>query len=214
MSWRTKLLAGLLFWIMVVPSAYADEGKMTHIVFRIVDPQIPEGSFALAPKEMWRIGTRYLRMEEAPDPDRGIHGLVVIDEPHIFMINRIDNQGMHILDPGPTYNVYMPLFPFPKSSDIFKLEFGREWEFFSQRQARQMPNVKSGDKRYKSYMLEIDGATLMLFTDATSNRPAQVAVESENATYAIRYDTYETGLEPDMNLFKVPAGVNIREAAK
>lgn len=214
MNWRAKILMGLLFWIMVIPLAQADNAKMTHIVFRIVDPSVPEGHFGLAPKEMWRVGTRYMRMEEVPDPERGIHGLIIVDEPHIFMINRYNNQGMHILDPGPTYNVHMPLFPFPKMSDISKLEFGGEWEFFSQRHARQMPNVKAGDHRYKSYMLEIDGASLILFTDETSNQPVQLALESDDAAYAIRYDTYETGLEPDMNLFKVPAGVKINEAEK
>jgi len=214
MNWRAKILMGLLFWIMVIPLAQADNAKMTHIVFRIVDPSIPEGHFGLAPKEMWRVGTRYMRMEEVPNPERGIHGLIIVDEPHIFMINSYDNRGTHILDPDPTFKVHMPIFPFPQASDISKLEFGGEWEFFSQRHARQMPNVKAGDHRYKSYMLEIDGASLILFTDETSNQPVQLALESDDAAYAIRYDTYETGLEPDMNLFKVPAGVKINEAEK
>ncbi len=214
MNWRAKIILGLLFWIMVVPPAQADNAKMTHIVFRIVDPQVPEGSFALVPREMWRLGTRYLRLEEAPDPGRGIHALIIVDQPHTFMINRYSNQGMHILDPGPTYNVHMPLFPFPKSSEISKLEFGGEWEFFVQRNARQMPNVNAGGSRYTTYMLEIDGAILVLFADETSGQPVQLALQSDNASYVIRYDTYESGLEPDMNLFKIPAGVKISEAEK
>ena len=212
MNWRAKIILGLLFWIMVAPPAQADNAKMTHIVFRIVDPQVPEGSFALVPREMWRLGTRYLRLEEAPDPGRGIHALIIVDQPHTFMINRYSNQGMHILDPGPTYNVHMPLFPFPNSSEISKLEFGGEWEFFAQRNARQMPNVNAGGSRYTTYMLEIDGAILVLFADETSGQPVQLALQSGNASYVIRYDTYEAGLEPDMNLFKIPAGVKISEA--
>ena len=212
MKRKIQFVTALLFWAWIVPAAWAGDSKMIHIVFRIVDPLVPVGHFALAPKEMWRLGSRYMRLEEAPDPDRGIHGLVIVDEPHIFIINRTNNQGMHILDPGPTFNVHMPIFPFPESSDIYKLEFGHEWEFFEQRKARSMPNVKDGDKRYKSYLLEIDGARLILFVDEATGQPAQLSLQAEKAAYVIHYETHETGLEPDMNLFKVPAGVKISEA--
>ncbi len=214
MKRKIQLLAALLFWTLIVSTVYAGDSKMTHIIFRIVDPNTPEGHFALAPKEMWRMGSRYMRMEEPPDPDRGVHGLIIVDEPHIFMINRYNNQGQHIVDPGPTFNVHMPIFPFPQDSDIYKLEFGHEWEFFKQRQAQSMPNVKDGDKRYKSYLLEIDGARLILFVDEATGQPAQLSLEAEKAAYVLHYDMYESGLEPDMNLFKVPAGVKISEAEK
>ena len=203
-----------MFWALIVPAAWADNSKMTHIVFRIVDPNTPEGHFALAPKELWRLGSRYMRMEEPPDPDRGIHGLVIVDEPNVFLINRYNNRGQHIVDPGPTFEVHMPIFPFPQDSEISKLEFGHEWEFFSQRKAQKMPNVKDGDKRYKSYLLEIEGVSLILFTDEATGQPAQLSLQSEKAAYMIRYETYETGLEPDMNLFKVPVGVKIFETEK
>lgn len=212
MKGRIQFLAVLLLCLTVVRFAMADNSKMTHIVFRMADPQIQEGTFPAMPRELWRVGTRYVRMEEPPDPDRGIHGLIIVDEPHAFMINRYNNQGVHFVDPGPTFNVHVPIFPFSDSSDISKLEFGHEWEFFLQRNARSMPNVKAEGERYKSYMLEIDGAGLLLFTDETTGHPVQLSLRSGEATYVVHYETYQAGLEPDMNLFKVPAGVVITEA--
>lgn len=214
MKIKIYFLAGVFFWALIVSAAHADNAKMTHIVFRFVDPQVPEGHLARAPKEMWRIGLRYLRFEGPPDSDRGIHSLVIVDEPNVFMINRYNNQGQHIVDPGPTFEVHMPVFQFPESSEIHKLEFGREWEFFEQKKAQSMPNVKDGDKRYKSYLLEIDGTTLILFVDEATGQPAQLSLESGDAAYVVHYDLYESGLEPDMNLFKVPMGVKISEAEK
>jgi len=209
---RIYFLTALLFWAWIVPAAWADNGTMTHIVFRMVDPNIPEGHFAMAPKEIWRIDLQYMRMEEVPDPDRGIHGLVIVDEPNAFMINRYNNQGQHMVDPGPTFEVHMPIFPFRQSSETSKLEFGHELEFFSQRKAKKMPNVKAKGKRYKSYMLEIDGARLILFVDEVTGKPTQLSLKSGKDDYSVHYDIYESGLEPDMTLFKVPAGVKISEA--
>lgn len=205
---------GLLFWMTGAVPALADDSKMTHLVFRFADPDVAENHFALKPRKMWRLGTRYFRMEEPPDPERGIHGLVIIDEPHAFMINRYNNRGMHMIDPGPTFIVHSPIFQYPKESEISKLEFGREVEFFERHNAQPMPDVNRQGKRYRARLLEIDEATLILFTDETSGHPALLTLESQTDAYQVHYETYETGLEPDMGLFKVPAGVKISEAGE
>lgn len=214
MTWRKKFLMALVCWMLFVPLAHADDSKVTHIVFRFLDPEVPEGHFALAPREMWRLGTRYLRMEEPPDPEKGVHILIIVDEPNSFLINRTNQRGIHMVDPGPTFNVHMPIFQFPRTSELSKLEFGRELEFFETRKAQAMPNVNDGGTRYKAYQLEIEGALLILFTHKASGLPAQLSLESKQSSYWVQYEVYETGLEPDMNLFAVPAGTKISEAEK
>jgi len=219
MKVQIQLLAILLFWVLAIPSVQADNSKMTHIVFQFEDSDIPEGHFALAPKEMWRLGNRYLRMEEAPDPKHGIHGLVIADEPHIYIINRYNNQAQHIVDPGPTFEIHMPIFPsrpkkgeMNREKEISKLEFGNELEFFKQRKSRRMPNVLMKGKNYNAFMLTIDGADLFLFTDKTSGQPVQLTIQSEKESFVVHYEIYESGLKPDMELFKVPEGLKIIEA--
>lgn len=211
MKRKLKLGIGLLFWIMMAGPAWADDAKMTHLVFRFVDPNVAADHFALAPREMWRLGTRYLRMEEPPDREKGLHGLVIIDEPHAYIINRTDNRGVHMVDPGPTFNVHMPIFPYPDTSEIHQLEFGREVEFFESHNAQPMPNVKAEGQRYQARLLEIDDATLILFTHEATGQPAQLTLESKMDSYRVHYETYETGLEPDMGQFRVPAGVMISD---
>jgi hypothetical protein len=212
MRGQIRFLAVLLFWAFTVPLAQADDSKMTHIVFQIVDSTLPEDHFALTPREMWRVGTQYLRIEEAPDPKRKIHGLVIVDEPDIHIINRYYNKSQHIVDPGPTFEMHMPVFPSHLPKEISKLEFGNELEFFQLRNARTMPSVKMNGKNHKTSMLKIDGADLVLITEEASGKPVQISVEFGKESFATHYKTYETGLEIDMNLFKVPEGVKIIEA--
>ncbi len=212
MKGRLPFLGALLFWIWMAPWALAAEATMTHLIFRIADPNIPKEHFILKPKEVWRVGKQYLRLEELPDPQRRIHGLVIADQPDIYIINRYDNRGQHIKDPGPTHEMHLPVFPPDLPKEISGLEFGREREFFKEKNAKSMPRVNVDGKRYHSSRLEIEGVTLILFTGETTGMPAQISAETGKQTYTIQYDTYEVGLKPDMNLFKVPEGVTITEA--
>src|SRR4026208_291228 len=53
---------------------------MTKLTVRLQSPDIPEESFAVKPKTMYRAGNGYCRIEELPDPEQGIHGLMIITE--------------------------------------------------------------------------------------------------------------------------------------
>jgi hypothetical protein len=77
-------------------------GTMTKLVVRLQSPDVPEASFAAQPKTMYRAGTRYCRIEELPDTEHGIQGLVVINEPDIWLVNLLAKTAQHQLDPGPT----------------------------------------------------------------------------------------------------------------
>lgn len=60
---------------------------MTKLTVRLQSPDIPEESFAAKPKTMYRTGNGYCRTEELPDPEQGIHGLMIINEPDVWMVN-------------------------------------------------------------------------------------------------------------------------------
>jgi len=65
---------------------------------------IPEASFAAKPKTMSRAGNGYCRTEELMDRDQGIHGLMIINEPDVWMVNLLGEDSATLRDPGPTFN--------------------------------------------------------------------------------------------------------------
>lgn len=107
----------VVFSSLLVPSAVSQETPktMTKISIRGVEPAPNPESFEAQPKIFWRAGTRYARIAESSDPQKRIHGLVIIKEPDIWMINLFDNSGRHMIDPGPSLNVHIPVFPRPEA---------------------------------------------------------------------------------------------------
>jgi hypothetical protein len=104
---------------------------MTKVEVFLEGPDIPAGSFATKPKVMYRAGTRYCRTEEAPDPENGIHGLAIVNEPDYWMVNLLKKTAQHAVDPGPTFNCHLPIFPDTEKD----LEFGFELEYFKKKGA-------------------------------------------------------------------------------
>src|SRR5260370_32539241 len=102
------------FWIYLLSAVALGQSSppetMTKLVVRLESPDIPSTSFAAQPKTMYRAGTRYCRIEEWPDIANNIHGLIVINEPDVWLVNRLDKTARHQVDPGPTFNCPMPIF--------------------------------------------------------------------------------------------------------
>ena len=66
---------------------------MTMLTVKLESPEVPKESFAAQAKRMYRAGSRYCRIEENPDLEHGIHGLVIINEPDTWMVNLLDKTG-------------------------------------------------------------------------------------------------------------------------
>ena len=100
--------------VIYVLSAFAFGGQyprtMIKLAVRLQSPEVPGDSFAAKPKIMYRAGTRYCRTEEVPDPEHGIHGLMIFNEPDVWMVNLLGKTTQHYVDPGPTFNCRMPIF--------------------------------------------------------------------------------------------------------
>ena len=96
---KTALL-GMVCLCLAVGSAHGQltSNRMMKVVTRDTAPNTPSGSFPSKPKTLYRMGETYGRLEEMPDSDQGIHGLIVVAEPKVWMINLWDKTGRLILD--------------------------------------------------------------------------------------------------------------------
>jgi hypothetical protein len=75
----------------------AAPATMTKLMVKLESPEIPKDSFAAEAKRMYRAGSRYCRIEENPDLEHGIHGLLIMNEPDVWMINRLAKTARHMV---------------------------------------------------------------------------------------------------------------------
>ncbi len=192
---------------------------MTKLVVRLQSPDVPEASFAAQPKTMYRAGTRYCRIEELPDTEHGIHGLVVINEPDTWLVNLLAKTAQHQLDPGPTFNCRLPVFVAGEDvksaadtrSQLMGLEFGRELAYFEEKGSTSGPGPALQGKATKAYTVGIGDSQLILFTTGTPERPVAVTKQQGSKREVYWYGTYEE-VPFDPKLFAKPEGVKIEDA--
>jgi hypothetical protein len=210
---RWAIVAVALVTGALEASAACDFDKMLRVVYRDVTPGVPRDSFAAKPKTLYRVGTRYGRVEEAPDPDQGIHGLVIVNEPDVWMVNLIDKSAKHIVDRGDTTDFHAPiLWTDDMPADLKRFEFGCELQFMKEIGAHKERVEVQGEKKDK-YTLVRDKYRVALFVGVKDRLPKAVVVQAgERVIHAIRYEIWEHGLEPKLDLFEAPNDVAIHEA--
>lgn len=195
-----------LLALLLTPGALAEEPPrtMTKVEVRLEGPDIPAGSFATKPKVMYRAGTRYCRTEEAPDPEKGIHGLGIINEPDYWMVNLLTKTGQHAVDPGPSFNCHLPIFA---DSDK-NLEFGLELQYFKSKGATPGPGGVLQTKSTTLYRVEIGDSILALYTYGTPELPMAAARVRGSKGEIFWFSGYGQ-LPFDAALFAKPGGVRI-----
>jgi hypothetical protein len=190
---------------------------MTKLVVRLQSPDVPEGSFSAQPKTMYRAGSRYCRIEELPDTEHGIHGLVIINEPDAWLVNLLTKTAQSQLDPGPTFNCRLPTFTSAvrsatdTSNQITALEFGRELTYFHGKGATSRPGPILQGKSTIMYTVEIDDSQLLLFTSGTPEKPVAVARQHGKKREAYWYGVYEE-LPFDPKLFTKPDDIKVENS--
>ncbi len=194
--------------------------SMSKITVQLDGSEIPQDSFARKPKTIYRAGSTYCRVEEAPDTDHNIHGLLIVNEPNAWMVNLATKTAQHVVDPGPTLNCHLPIFssPVPNTSDDVDyaklgLEFGHELEYFKKMGAlRQAPGPVLQKQQTVEYLLDMGGTRLALFTYGPNEFPLLVAHTVGNKGEMYWYSGY--GQVPfDPALFAKPQGVTISESS-
>lgn len=191
---------------------------MTKVEVILQSPDAPEGSFAAKPKVFYRAGNQYCRIEEAPDPAQGIHGVTIINEPDWWMVNLMPKTARHGVDPGPTFNCHLAIFANgnPQSIDdeskqIMQLEFGRELEFFKGRGAIPKKGPVLQKKETTAYVVTVGATDLALFTYGMPERPLAVSQKRGNKNDIYWYSGYGE-MEFDAKLFAKPDNVKIEES--
>jgi hypothetical protein len=167
--WRVLSLSALLSSAALC--AQQPPRVMTRVEVVLEGPDVPAGSFATKPKVMYRAESRYCRTEEAPDLEREIHGLAIVNEPDYWLVNLLTKTAQHAVDPGPTFNCHLPIFPDADKN----LEFGFEPEYFKNKNASRQEGLLLQGKQTTLYKVHVGEATLALFTYGTPERPMAVS---------------------------------------
>jgi hypothetical protein len=192
---------------------------MTKVVVHFESPDVPAVSFAAQPRTMYRAGTRYCRIEELPDTEHGIHGLVVVSEPDEWLINLLPKTARHLVDPGPTFNCRLPVFVSGEDiksavdtrSQLIGLEFGREPAYFEGKGATSEPGPTLQGRTTTAYAVGIGDTQLLLFTSGKPEKPVVVVRQRGSKREVYWYGTYEE-VPFDPQLFVKPEGVKIEDA--
>ena len=204
----SRFLTALLFLLLPL-AAQAADGRMLYVEYRLAGKHISGDSFDAQTKKVWRIGNNYLRFEDAPNSQTKVHGLIIVAEPDIWIIDRNTNQARHTVDPGPNYKIHFPLFASEASEKLRELEFGHELEYFHENDAKVLPAQDVDGFRCKLLRLEIDDREVTLFLK-TDDTPLQIVVKSPEYEYAMRFLRYEPDRKPDKSLFQLPPGVQLK----
>jgi len=205
----TKLLTTLLLASLTL-GAQAGDDKMLFVEYRVVSADLPASSPEAQPRKIWRLGKQFLRFDDVRNPETKAHVLLIVNEPDIWIIDRIKGQGQHAIDPGPKYAVHFPIFPREQSEKLKQLEFGSELEFFRGNGAKELATQTVDGIKCTLYRMELDKRELTLFLKP-DNVPLQIEVQNANVKYAVRFLKYDPDQKPDMSLFKVPPGIKIIE---
>lgn len=205
-----RLLLSILVLVLLNPlAAFAGcaPQKMVKITFRDATPGYEKGHFATLPKTLHRWGSHFARLEEQPDLENGVHALVVVNNRDTWMVNRAARTGRHIVDRAETFDFHAPLVG-SHDSPFADFEFGCELAYMQERGV-EPTSVIIADLTLLQYEYSTGGAlTIRLMIDPKTRHPWAVAViERGQPVYILRYVTYETGLEPDMDLFTKPADI-------
>jgi hypothetical protein len=199
---------------LIIPLALAQETPKTMMAVTVkrVEPA-ESASFLSQPKKFWRAGTKYARIEEAPDAVNRVHGLVIVNEPDAWMINLFDKSGRHMVDPGPTFNARLPIFDAISgaSAGVTALEFGRELEFFAKDNAKRSGIESIRGKPTDRYELTVDTSKLILWISTESKKPLRISLIHGDHTQTFEYVSYQDNLEFDPSLFWPPTGIAVVE---
>ncbi len=186
---------------------------MVRVVFRDATPGLDSNSFSAQPKTVYRLGTRYGRIEEVADSEHGIHGLMIANEPDLWMINLATKTGQHIVDSGEPYHFHVPVFGDPRASDFVKaFEFGCELAYMKDKSVVPEP-APIETRKLDSYRVSQGEETIFLAFDSKLQKPVLAALHvGDKVVSVVKYLYYDIGLEPDLALFKSPSGIALSEA--
>lgn len=197
-----------LIGLMAVGASIAQTEGMLYVEFRA---QASSTGVIEQPRRLWVARDKYMRLEQPPDSAAQVQPLLIVAEPNVWAINAAIGEGVHFVDPGPTYKVRPMIFGTTSIAKVRGLEFGREGEFFDAFELERLPLRTIDSVICFGFRIEVDSAVLILYSDSTTGVPKRLSLAFGRDTTTIIYDKYEYDLPVDTLLFRPPAGYMIRE---
>src|ERR1700681_679643 len=81
---------------------------MNRITVQLDGSEVPQDNFARKPKTIYRAGSTYCRVEEAPDPEHNIRSLLIVNEPNAWMVNLATKAARHTVESWPDLQLPSP----------------------------------------------------------------------------------------------------------
>lgn len=202
---RALLAAALL---LVAPYGFAKCAP--KYVLRIVTvADYPGGdAFSKMPKTLYRSGEGLGRLEEEKNPATGAHMLVVINEPDIWVVNRADMTGQHMVDPGPELVFHALILNGAGSPHWNNFEFGCEVPFMNAVGAKG----ERGEDGRTTYVHVHEGITAKLIV-GKNGLPQRLELSGPENNFSLDYAAYEELRDAPKDLFAKPARVTFTEPA-
>jgi len=207
-----RLLIVVLFFC--ASSAHAEDLPkfMTHIEYAYKTPSTSQYAFTPKPLNLWRAGTAFLTIVEAPDYANLTYGKLITHEPDSWAVNLVTKSAKHVLDTEASQLVHAPIFPWKENKEIRNLEFGRELSFFLEQKAKATEGEKLRGVKSQQYELVFGSAKLILLVDPKTKVPLRAQLRDGEQEFVIDYLTYEDHLTFDPSVFALPPGISVEEA--
>ena len=190
-----------------------DPQKMVRVVYRDISPGVDASSPAGQPETLYRLGTKYARVEGAIDPRQGTQPVMVANEPDIWMINLLTKHGRHFTDTDAASGFKAPVVGDPDvPPSIAAMEFGCEMAFM-----KGVPTKKADldGQRVSQFEKRVDRYRVVLSVMQKSLTPVSLFLyEADKLVFALRYVEYDNALTPKMELFQRPPGITFEEGSR
>jgi len=201
--------------LVVVATAHAacSPEQLVRLVVANESEGMGHGDFASRPKTIYRLESKFARIEEEVDEQHNIHGLVVVSEPDSWVVNLATRQGTHFVDQKAPFVVHLPIFAghaedksFPR--ELLALEFGCESAFFDAWKSPEEP--LSGSGRLKR-AFGVGGWMAVVLRERNTPTPSMLFLfRKADIVETYRYLNYDV-LPRDTSLFQKPPGIAFTE---
>lgn len=210
----SALLSGILTAPVILKGADEPPSSMIRMVVRIMGPGIKPNTFPALPKTIYRAGPHRARIEDAPDARQHLQKLTIIAEPDAYSVNLIGKRGTHAIDQGGSDDLHLPIvLPFdPKHRlpNLDRLEFGSEFDFFTDADAQKEPGPEINGKPTDALRLKTPTGDAVLVLRSGTQTPVTLTWQGSDGTYKYEYIEYKE-VPYDTGLFTKPAGITYRE---
>lgn len=202
--------------LLLASQTTADQppATMTRMLVRLSGPGIKPNSHSALPRTIYRAGPHYARIEDPPDARQQVEKVTIIAEPDAYSFNLLDKTGTHAVDQGGANDLHLPIvLPFDakhRLTNLDRLEFGSEFEFFEQAGAVKESGPIINAQPTDAYVLETASGPATLIVKAASEVPIRVSWRLPDGTYSYEYTKYED-VPFDRQIFSPPAGIKLKE---